>query len=77
MVDGVRPGGRRRPWLAYDSASALLSGAVTRTQRDHPNLPGPLYSVVGTATDLTTMVTVVCRFEPPGQLLIITCYEIE
>lgn len=60
-----------------DAESALLSGAVTRTQRDHPNLPGPRYSVVGTATHLTTMVAVVCRFEPPGQLLIITCYEIE
>ncbi len=32
---------------------------------------------VGTAADLTTRVTVVCRFEPERQLLVITCYEIQ
>lgn len=58
-----------------DAESALLTGAVTRTENDSPALPGPRYSVVGTAADLMTKVTVVCRFEPTQQLLVITCYE--
>ena len=58
---------------ALDAESALLTGELVRTQ-EHDS-PGPRYSVIGTATDLTTRLAVVCRFEPPGQLLIITCYE--
>ncbi len=58
-----------------DAESALLTGTVTRTESDNTALPGPRYSVVGTATDLMTKVTVVCRFEPQQQLLVITCYE--
>jgi len=60
-----------------DVESALLTGTVTRTQRDEPNVPGPRYNVVGTATDLATKVAVICRFEPRRELLVITCYEIE
>ena len=61
---------------AVDAESAMLTGELVRTQeRDSPENPGPRYSVIGTATDLTTTLGVVCRFEPPGQLLIITCYE--
>ena len=39
-----------------DAESALLTGAVTRTENDSPALPGPRYSVVGTAADLMTKV---------------------
>lgn len=59
-----------------DAESALLTGSLARSEGD-PALPGPRYSVVGTAADLATKVAVVCRFEPPVQLLVITCYEIE
>ena len=61
---------------AVDVESVLLTGALTRVQeQDTLNVPGPRYTVTGTATDLTTKVAVVTRFEPTGQLLIITCYE--
>ena len=61
---------------AVDAEAVLLTGALTRIQEQEGlDVPGPRYTVIGTATDLTTKVGVVCRFEPPEQLLIITCYE--
>ena len=61
-----------------DAESALLSGELVRIEPENsPESPGPRYTVVGKATDLTTQVAVVCRFEPADQLLIITCYEMQ
>ena len=62
---------------AVDGESAVLTGELVRIQEPAPNATGPRYTLVGLATDLTTKVVVVCRFEPPQQLLIITCYESE
>ena len=63
---------------AVDAESALLSGTLTGVQdQSDLDVPGPRYTVVGTATDLATQVGVVCRFEPPEQLLIVTCYEMK
>jgi hypothetical protein len=61
---------------AVDAEAVLLTGELTRIQeQDTLDVPGPRYTLTGTATGLTTKVGVVCRFEPPEQLLIITCYE--
>ncbi|MHC4216832.1 MAG: DUF4258 domain-containing protein [Planctomycetota bacterium] len=61
---------------AVDAEAVLLTGELTRIQEQESlDVPSPRYTVIGTATDLTTNVGVVCRFEPPEQLLIITCYE--
>ena len=54
--------------------TALLSGVVVRIQPDEPDHPGPRYTVTGKAADLSTDVTVVCRFDRSENLLIITAY---
>ncbi len=57
-----------------DVEAALLSGLVVRIQPDEPDHPGPRYTVTGKAADLSTDVTVVCRFDRSENLLIITAY---
>ncbi|MCH8822288.1 MAG: DUF4258 domain-containing protein [Planctomycetes bacterium] len=54
--------------------TALLNGQVVRFQPDEPDHPGPRYTVTGKASDLSTDVTVVCRFDRTENLLIITAY---
>jgi len=56
-----------------DVETALLN-EVVRLQPDEPEHPGPRYTVTGKATDLSTSVTVVCRFDRTENLLIITAY---
>ena len=62
--------------LVVDAESTLLTGQLTRTEsEDTRENPGPRYTVRGKASDLTTDIAVVCRFEPTEQSIIITCYE--
>jgi hypothetical protein len=61
-----------------DAESAILTGRIVRTEAEEtPGRPGPRYTVVGRGTDLATDLAVVCRFEPPDQLIVITSYELE
>lgn len=57
-----------------DVEAALLNGHVDRIQPNEPERPGPRYTVTGKATDLSTNVTVICRFDLTENLLIITAY---
>lgn len=63
---------------AVDAEAAVLTGRLMRTDAEGaPARPGPRYTVVGQATDLTTDVAVVCRLDPGDQVIIITCYELK
>ena len=57
-----------------DIEQAILSGRVVRRQKDDPR--GTKYVVEGLATDDTTSVGVVGRFQSRERYLIVTIYEI-
>lgn len=59
-----------------DAEAAILTGTIQKIEPEVVR-PGPRYTVVGTATDLTTKVGVVCRFDEERDLIIITCYELK
>jgi len=57
-----------------DAESALVTGRIVRTQTAKADSPGPRYTVVGKATDLSTELAIVCRFESDDRVLVITAY---
>ena len=56
-----------------DVENAILTGELTRRERDDPR--GTRYVVTGVAADNRTTVGVVGLFVEPGRFLIITVYE--
>ena len=56
-----------------DVESAILTGEITRTEKDDPQ--GTKYSVAGLGADSRTLVGAVGRFVESDRFLIITVYE--
>ncbi len=56
-----------------DVENAVLTGRITRTDKDDPR--GTRYVVTGVAANTRTTVGVVGRFVGPRRFLIITVYE--
>ena len=58
-----------------DIENAVLSGKVTKREKDEPR--GIKYVVKGTGTDRSALIGVVGRFKETGTFLIITVYRID
>jgi len=58
-----------------DVESAILTGEVDDILTKDPR--GTRYVIIGTATDLETLVGVVIRFAEHDQILIVTVYEVK